>query len=241
MTRQIDKRVSLPDGLHFSKKGKEMLAIGLSRIIYDDLRDDIIGYRHSIRRYNYPINLDRIYSRPTFITSGNKILFLFNFRFWPMNSFSLWFHTAEAVYQWVKAETQGYHRLAADFLTTQSGRETKNLADLNIPLEIKERFWNEITKSAIMTVIQIRRTRFDPDLMRLLKQNQHALIENTSNDFWARGRDYMGRNELGRILMKITANINDTESLKTIETNALRAFELEITRMNPQRPRFWEE
>ena len=46
----------------------------------------------------------------------------------------------------------------------------------------------------------------------------------------------MGRNELGRILMKIRANINDTEALKTIETNALRAFELEITRMNPQRP-----
>ena len=81
--------------------------------------------------------MEGIHCRPNLTLSGNSILFkeedslLSNFRFWPLKSFGLWYHTTEAAYQWVKAKALGYHRLAIEILTSTTGREAKQLADAN--------------------------------------------------------------------------------------------------------------
>jgi ribA/ribD-fused uncharacterized protein len=65
--------------------------------------------------------------------------------------------------------------------------------------------WNEETRLAVMEEIVVAKAQQHPYIMRkLIETGQRLIIEDSPDDsFWGRGPDGNGRNELGKIWMKV--------------------------------------
>ena len=214
MTRQYDDTLYQRDGLHFNQKGMERLALGLSTIIYDDIRDRILDHRRHMTEHPRLINWTGIYSNPRIRHIGNRIYFkgkdslLSNFREHPLQIFSHTFTTAEAAYQWIKAKTLKKHGLADQILRSRTGIEAKRLADTRIS-EQEQHQWTTGLSIPIMRFIQTQRSQQDYHFRTFLKNNNDfRYIEDTSNDLWARGRYNMGTNQLGKIMTELARDLD---------------------------------
>lgn len=90
-----------------------------------------------------------------------------------------------------------------EIMTATSAHNALNLSRRNY--EHKRLDWNKTEKIRIMTAIV--RAKYDQHeyIQRKLQETGNAeLIENSPADsFWGRGPDWKGRNELGKIWMKL--------------------------------------
>ena len=99
--------------------------------------------------------------------------------------------------------------------------------------------WTETAKLSSMMYIQLHRTKQDHDFRTLLLNNRQSILEDTSNAFWGRGSDNMGRNELGKTLMQVRDVIGDEVKTASLEEEMLNSFETEITAHQPNIAHFW--
>lgn len=225
--REINRIMYSDDGLHLSKKGKEQLAINIIKTIIIELRNQIearmnINIKEEIRwylmsrTYNVKLLQGRIYFK------GSESL-LSNFRTIEMTIFNKTFSTSEAAYQYSKAMFAGKEGIALAIMKTKTGSSAKDLADKNICPSLQ---WHRIMETVMEHITTIRILN-DHDLRRFLINNKEFLfVEDTGNEYWARGREYRGQNKLGKIMNKLGQIANCEHALKAnLETTARRIDE----------------
>ena len=106
----------------------------------------------------------------------------------------------------------GNNELAQAIQKTKTGPSAKTMAEENICPTSE---WHRI-KELVMEHITIVRILTDHDLRRFLINNRDLiLVENTSNEFWARGRLHHGKNKLGKLLARLGRIANSEHELKT--------------------------
>lgn len=113
------------------------------------------------------------------------------------------FNTSEQAYQWKKAKTHKQYDIARQILhETEPWKQKAQGSRVKTGLEWERRkrqFMTEILKEKIKFCCEYKQF--------LLSSGNKVLIENTTDSFWARGRDYKGRNVLGVIHCMIRASI----------------------------------
>ena len=190
------------------------------------------------------LNLTGLTTIPVVSHIASRIYFqgksslLSNFREHDLHLFGHIFRTSEACYQWVKAMTIGRLDLAQRLLGTTNGLEAKQITDQGLR-HTDMTYWTETAKLSIMVYIKLQRSRQDQDFKTFLMNNEHSIMENTPNDFWGRGSNYMGRNELGKTLMQIRNIIPDNTKVTSLERDMLYAFEQEVLTSKPNLTHFW--
>ena len=204
------------DWLHLSRRGKDQLAINLIKTITVELRTQIeakmsINIRKEIRWYlmskthNVTLLQGRIYFK------GSESL-LSNFRINELTIFNKRFTTPEAAYQFSKAMFAGKEGLALTIMRTETGSSAKDLTDKNICPSLQ---WHKV-KETVMEHTTTIRILNDHDLRRFLINNKDFLfVEDTGNEFWARGRKYRGQNRLGKMMKKLGQIANCEHVLKS--------------------------
>ena len=215
--REINKDMYSPDGLHLSSEGKEALALRISKIITMECADQIkslisrqtipksLSWYLMSREYDLDIRQGR-----AFFKGKNSLLS--NFREFQITVYNKIFQTSEAAYQFSKAVFSGNNELAQAIQKTKTGPSAKTMAEENICPTSE---WHRI-KELVMEHITIVRILTDHDLRRFLINNRDLiLVENTSNEFWARGRLHHGKNKLGKLLARLGRIANSEHELKT--------------------------
>ena len=168
------------------------------------------------RTYNVNLLQGRVYFK------GSESL-LSNFRTIELTIFNKRFMTSEAAYQFSKAMFAGQEGLALTIMKTKTGSSAKDLADRKICLSLQ---WHRIMETVMEHITTIRILN-EHDLRRFLINNKDFLfVEDTGNEFWARGRKYRGQNRLGKIMRKLGQIANCEHALKAnLETTARRIDE----------------
>ena len=224
--REINNKMYSRDGLHLSKTGKEMLALQICKIINNDLNDQIkelvcnrkkleISWHLISKEFQIKVELGRV------LFKGKDSL-LSNFRELQLTIFNKTFQTPEAAYQYAKAVFSGQFEVAQAIQETTTGISAKTIADKKISPNPE---WHKIMEK-VMEHITLIRILNDPDLRRFLINNRDfLLVEDTSNNYWARGRDHCGKNILGKILNRFGQISNSEYELK--RKLELTAFELD--------------
>ena len=200
--REIRREAFHRDGLHLSRNGKERYAVAISDIAYGHLHA-AIKYMSSRPRAiltlpAFNINIER--RNKTILFKGQDSL-LSNFSPTPVDVLGLSFPTAEHAYQYFKAKHHGKHMLAQHLLGIEDPKFVKKITD-QVITRIDEAWLN--VRREVMELIQVERVLQNQHLIDFLASNRaFLLVENTSNEFWARGAQNQGENHMGRILMEI--------------------------------------
>ena len=215
--REINPDHYSEDGLHLSKHGKEQLALMICKMITLEFAKKIeenrinrkppkmISWHLMSNQYDISVVEGRAFFK-------GKFSLLSNFRERSLNVFGKEFTTPEAAYQYAKAVRSGMVALAKAIQETKTGASAKKIADDNICPTLE---WHKMSQ-LIMEHIQVIRILTDHDFRRFLVNNKHLiLVENTSNEFWARGRTYNGQNKLGKMLGRLGHIANNEHELKT--------------------------
>ena len=134
--------------------------------------------------------------------------------------------------------TLGVLDLAQGLLGSTTGLHAKRKTDEKLT-DIDMTYWTETAKLSIMMYIQIQRTKQDHDFRTFLLNNRQSILEDTSNTFWGRGMNNMGRNELGKTLMQVREVIGDATKTASLEEEMLSSFTIEITAQQPNITHFW--
>ena len=121
------------------------------------------------------------------------------------------FKTAEAAYQHNKAETMGDRDCARKIQQTDKGITAMRLAE-----KIKtNKKWSE-TKLSVMESIVKEKIRVCPNARKvLLESGSKEIVEDTPHEYWGRGRQGQGQNQLGKLWMKLRSELQkNPDSLK---------------------------
>ena len=200
--RRIREEAFHRDGLHLSRHGKERYAVAVSDIAYGYLRKTI-KYMSSrpctvLELPDFPISIERRMN--TILFKGRESL-LSNFAPTPVDVLGKRFPTGEHAYQYIKAIHHGKHVLAQQILEIEDPKYVKITTDQVITWP--DESWLNV-RLGVMELIQVERVLQHQHLVSFLTANRaFLLVENTSNEFWARGAQQHGENHLGRILMGI--------------------------------------
>jgi ribA/ribD-fused uncharacterized protein len=133
--------------------------------------------------------------------SGEFGYFMSNFSAFEVNYDGQIWKTAEHAYQAAKFPKDS--SVYKEILTATSARNALKLAERNY--EYNRPDWNEAEKIRVMAVIvRAKHDQHEYIQRKLLETGNAELIENSPTDsFWGRGPDWKGRNELGKIWMKL--------------------------------------
>lgn len=115
------------------------------------------------------------------------------------------FTSTEAAYQYCKAETMGDSYRARKILHAKTGLHAFRIAE---KIQTDERWKNKKVK--VMEGLVKEKLRAC-ELVRaaLLETGSKKIIEDTSHEFWGRGKEGKGQNMLGKIWMKFRQNLRN--------------------------------
>lgn len=133
--------------------------------------------------------------------AGEFGYFMSNFSAFEVNYDGHIWKTSEHAYQAAKFTKES--PVYKEMLTATSAHNALKLAERNY--EHNRPDWNETEKIRVMTVIvRAKHDQHEYIQRKLLETGNAELIENSPTDpFWGRGPDWKGRNELGKIWMKL--------------------------------------
>jgi ribA/ribD-fused uncharacterized protein len=86
--------------------------------------------------------------------------------------------------------------------------ELHNLYSLIVSLEHRED-WNKVKDNVMMTLLLAKFTQNTEIRDKLLETYPRELIYYSPDEYWGDGRDEIGENKLGRILMEIRKKLKD--------------------------------
>jgi len=127
--------------------------------------------------------------------------FMSNFSAFEVNYDGQIWKTSEHAYQAAKFPKDS--SVYKEILAATSAHNALKLAERNH--EHNRSDWNETEKICVMTVIvRAKHDQHEYIQRKLLETGNAELIENSPTDsFWGRGPDWKGRNELGKIWMRL--------------------------------------
>ncbi|MDA8597204.1 NADAR family protein [Candidatus Pacebacteria bacterium] len=151
-------------------------------------------------------------SDPNYVTA--EAVYFYTPRFYAFDNFSafqifIWdrtFPTSEHAYQWRKF-SEASLEIAAQIFTATNPHEVKKLSDQYA--DCRDPSWDEI-KREIMEEILLAKVTQHEKLVKLLREtDDRAIVENSPTDYyWGIGEDGSGQNHLGKIWMKLRAELN---------------------------------
>ena len=122
---------------------------------------------------------------------------------WGMN-----FLSVEQGYTYYKAQTMNEPTLARNIMYTQMARGAKKIGDSIIT----DQRWQKI-KNEVMYYLLQQKAKTCHIFREKLQASQNAvLLEDTENEYWGRGKNGTGENNLGRLLMTIRQDLPTLES-----------------------------
>ena len=128
------------------------------------------------------------------------------------------FTSAEAAYQYRKAAEYREWDVADKIVMSKKARDAKRLGD---SVSTDQTWWD--IREAVMLEVITAKSRQCPEFRNtLLASRGNALVEDTSHDFWARGRHGQGKNKLGHLLETLRDQLPAHENRK--HTN-IRSYE----------------
>lgn len=182
----VNKFMLAKDGLHLAKSGVDSLlescGVKLSGSAYTH-----VNYPNSNRNCETKV-LFRGHTHP-----------LSNFYPVEMKVGNEVFKSSEAAYQHRKAQTMGAEECARKIQKSDRGVTAMRLAS-----KIKtDREWST-KKLSVMDSILMEKLRVCPNVRKALQNSgSKELVEDTPHEFWGRGRQGNGQNELGKLWMRL--------------------------------------
>lgn len=114
--------------------------------------------------------------------------------------------TAEHAYQAAKCMDPAGK---AEILACRSPLATKDISN-NKHKKAKLRNWDEVKVDVIEQILRAKLEQHSEVKAALIKSGNQEIAENSPIDyFWGRGKDGSGRNELGKLWMKLRAELVD--------------------------------
>lgn len=130
------------------------------------------------------------------------------------------FGSSEAAYQYCKAVFHNYLDVAEELVYARSGLAAKAISH-NVPTKPE---WHELKDEAMRVIIGAKIEQC-LHFRRFLEAHPNTkFIENTDNEYWARGAYHNGRNMLGEILMQIRDEWKDENDGKEIGNKRMEEF-----------------
>ena len=141
-------------------------------------------------------------SSPIYFRGGNSPLS--NFYESPLHIWNMNFRSSEHAYQYKKCMTLGNNEAAKHVLSAPKPLDAKRIGDAQNP----SNKWEDV-QQGIMCELLRSKLRQCPAFLQTLKDSQNRpLIEDTPNWFWGRGRDGLGLNMLGQLLMMLRSEVS---------------------------------
>ena len=113
------------------------------------------------------------------------------------------FKSNEHAYQYRKAVEMGQHVTAENIRKAETPRQAQLLAD-----DIKtDNRWCDMKQSVMYLLLQEKARQCPTFRQRLQECRSKTLVEDTSHEYWGRGRSGDGLNMLGRLLMTLGENL----------------------------------
>jgi ribA/ribD-fused uncharacterized protein len=126
--------------------------------------------------------------------------YLSNITVWNMH-----FRTNEHAYQYRKALEMGQHITAENIRKARTPREAQLIAE-KIPTDTR---WADMKQSIMYFLLQEKASQCLPFRSELQASSGKMLVEDTSHEFWGRGKSGTGLNMLGRLLITLRENMPD--------------------------------
>ena len=110
------------------------------------------------------------------------------------------FQSSEAAYQYRKALHFNQWQQAEEILLCQRASDAKAIGD-KINNTIMDDTWLAKRMDIMLEILEAKASQCPSFKNRLLQTGKKELVENTTDEFWARGHHGDGRNQLGVLLM----------------------------------------
>ena len=216
----VDESLLHPiDGLHLSHKGTTKLLINMNLIELttvknsttstENVSDDNSGKRRFNAWNQYQPTSSpssQLRTNPTtFSTSDETIFFngeknpLSNLHHTPITIWGMSFHSTEQAYQYRKSIELNQNDIAKEIRSTPSSHEAMKIAK---KIKTDDR-WQEIKINVMDQLLRTKADQCEAFKQALNSTGRKLLVENTSHDFWGRGKSDDGLNMLGRLLMTL--------------------------------------
>lgn len=115
----------------------------------------------------------------------------------PITVWNTTFKSTEHAYQFRKAVEMGQHGTADEIQHAANGWKAMNIAE-----SIKTNdHWGNIKQSVMYQLLQVKAEQCPVFRQDLMASHGQMLIEDTTHEYWGRGRSATGLNMLGRLLM----------------------------------------
>ena len=171
------------DGLHLSKHGVDNLIRGCYITLKRDMTSAFTNTRY---KKQTPLNF-RGHEHP-----------LSNF--YPIRDFRMngtTFATSEAAYVYEKALHHNQYSIAEDARKSRTGLQAKRLGDRIVT----NARWQHRKVDVMDNIIRAKLKVCSDARKTLLDSEERDLIEDTTHDFWGRGKSHNGENMLGKLWM----------------------------------------
>jgi hypothetical protein len=144
---------------------------------------------------------------------NDEQIFFYEQDFYVFSNFSsfklIWqgieFDTSEAAYHWSKF--MYCEKIQKEILSAKSAHEAFKIAEKN--KFFIRKYWNEVKISVMEDILWAKVKQHPYVFKKLIESGKRELIEDSwRDDFWGWGESHNGRNELGKLWMKIRKKIN---------------------------------
>ena len=149
---------------------------------------------------------------------NDKQVFFYEQEFYVLSNFSAFrlrwknldFDTSEAAYHWEKFSDNTYYheKIRKELLSCRSAHETYYVA--RVYMHYKRQDWNDVKIPIMKSILEAKVDQHPYVKEKLIQTKNRELIEDSwRDDFWGWGPNKNGRNELGKLWMKIRSEIVD--------------------------------
>jgi len=119
------------------------------------------------------------------------------------------FFSTEAAYQYSKAESMGDHHRAEKIQHATTGLHAMRIAE---KIETDER-WRNIKVKVMESLLKEKLKVCEPAKTALLRSGAREIVEDTTHEFWGRGKTGNGENMMGKIWMELRKSLRKDPSL----------------------------
>ena len=138
---------------------------------------------------------------------------LSNFHVTPIDAWGIKFKSVEHGYQYYKAVTHNIPTKAADIIHAHTPKEAKDIGGTIVT----DQKWKEMKQGVMYHLLKQKANQCPVFCHNLMNTNGKTLVEDTTNEFWARGKHGSGQNTMGRLLMTLRESLHAQPHLHKAE------------------------
>lgn len=154
---------------------------------------------------DYPIPADCPYENPVLFYAGEFGYFMSNFSAFMFDWRGKLWPTSEHAYQASKFTDPAIQKLVR---TAYSAHDAWSIPRQPHFKKLIRPDWNEVKVEIMEIIVRVKFAHHPFIYEKLLQTGNRPLVENAEADaFWGRGPDWQGRNELGKIWMRLRSEL----------------------------------